>query len=311
MTGFRGQTFDFTGNDGEWYCLISDLPSIHLNMRVTAPVPSLPEITYITGLSIVTTDAEGLHHDIVIQVANPHSLESACPTGVSPCLADGALSVFVDRREELIVPGTVSLAPGVTVSAVNLPGECRSFGFENYWERKKEEYAQAIGRRLSAERHLMSEWVLGDPTATNMVECIEYVAKATAAGDAGMFEHQSEHASFQIVMPSATIRLSHGRLHQLPMRDPTDRFDLPDHTTWQMNIAIDHPGMSPDAKGVLGETLLPTLDDSGKPIMTGMGAIRGSQEDCENIIYDLSVVFTGNTAGVVWCGVDCTRPRRR
>ncbi|CAN0080080.1 unnamed protein product [Scytosiphon promiscuus] len=277
MTGFRGQTFDFTGEDGEWYCLISDLPSMHLNMRVTTPVPSLPEITYITGLSVVTTDAEGFDHSIVIEVTNPHSLDSACPVGVSPCLADGALSVFIDGSEELLQPGTVSPAPGVSVSVVNLPGECRSFGFEQYWERKTLEYAQAAGRRLTTQS--MGEWVLGDPTATNMAECMEYVEKATASGDAGLFEHQSEHASFQVVMPTATIRLSHGRLHQLPMRDPTDRFDLPDHTTWQMNMAVDHNDVGLEATGVLGETLVPTVDDSGMPIMQGMGAIRGSQED--------------------------------
>ena len=32
MTGFLGQKFDFTGEDGQWYCLISDLPDIHVNM---------------------------------------------------------------------------------------------------------------------------------------------------------------------------------------------------------------------------------------------------------------------------------------
>ena len=65
MTGFLGQKFDFTGVDGEWYALISDLPSVHINMRVTAPVPSLPEITYITGLSVLTTGIDGLQHSIV------------------------------------------------------------------------------------------------------------------------------------------------------------------------------------------------------------------------------------------------------
>ena len=51
---------------------------------------------------------------------------------------------------------------------------------------------------------------LKDPTATNMEECNEYVARAeTTAG--GVFAHQSEHALFQIVTPKATIRLSHGR----------------------------------------------------------------------------------------------------
>lgn len=62
--------------------------------------------------------------------------------------------------------------------------------------------------------------------------------------EAGVFGHQSEHASFRIVTPKATIRLSHGRLHQIAMRDPTDRYDLPDHLTWQMNMAIDDNDVS-------------------------------------------------------------------
>lgn len=48
MTGFLGQKFDFTGEDGAWYCLIAD-ENININMRVTSPVVDLPEITYITG----------------------------------------------------------------------------------------------------------------------------------------------------------------------------------------------------------------------------------------------------------------------
>ena len=130
MTGFRGQKFDFTGDDGGWYSVLSVLPDIHLNMRVTSPVPSVPEITYITGISIKTTDAAGVEHTIVIQVAEPHSLDSACPAEVSPCLAEGALSVEIDGETALLSPGEVSLGPDVAISAVNLPGACRSFGFE-------------------------------------------------------------------------------------------------------------------------------------------------------------------------------------
>lgn len=48
MTGFLGQTFDFTGEDGAWYSLIADL-NMHINMRVTAPMTDFPEITYVTG----------------------------------------------------------------------------------------------------------------------------------------------------------------------------------------------------------------------------------------------------------------------
>lgn len=39
--------------------------------------------------------------------------------------------------------------------------------------------------------------------------------------------------------------------------------------------------MSHDANGVLGETFVPTRDANGKPIMTGMEAIRGKKEDCK------------------------------
>ena len=77
-----------------------------------------------------------------------------------------------------------------------------------------------------------------EPTATNPAECAEYVAHAMAdamadggssaiAGndggvdEGGLFAHQPEHASFKIVTPAATIRLTHGKIHQVAMRDPT------------------------------------------------------------------------------------------
>lgn len=132
MTGFRGQKFDFTGDDGGWYSVLSALPGIHLNMRVTSPVPSVPEITYITGIAIKTTDGAGVDHTIVISVTDPHSLDSYCPVAMSPCLAGGALSVEIDGESPLLAPGEVTLGPDMAISAVNLPGACRSFGFERY-----------------------------------------------------------------------------------------------------------------------------------------------------------------------------------
>eukprot|EP00752_Nemacystus_decipiens_P008177 g7313.t1 len=297
MTGFLGQKFDFTGLDGAWYSVVSDIsddaerPSTHINMRVTSPVAELPEITYITGLSIITTDDDGLEHSIVIQVTEPHSLDSSCPEGASPCLADGALTVEIDGEETLLAPDAVEVGSGVAVSAVNLPGACRSFGFEKYWEAKQEAYVKA-GRKLSAASDLqnMSEWILGDPTATNMDECTEYVAGAIAGGEDGLFSHDSEHASFQIVTPGAVIRLSHGRLHQLPMRDPTNQFELPEHRTWQMNLALERNTLSSEASGILGETQVPTVDASGQPIMEGMESIRGTQE-AYRVEGPLDVVF--------------------
>lgn len=124
MTGYRGQKFDFVGEDGEWYSVVSD-NNILVNMRVTSPVPSVPEITYITGLGIKTTDSSGLDHTILITVTDPHSLDSGCPEGTSPCLADGALTVELDGEIALLSPGDVQLGPDVAIAAVNLPGACR------------------------------------------------------------------------------------------------------------------------------------------------------------------------------------------
>ena len=305
MTGFHGQKFDFTGESGGWYALISDLPSLHLNMRVTAPVADVPEITYITGISLMTIGTDGIEHSIAVSVNTPHSLDSACPSGLSTCLADGALTVIVDGETALATPGTAVPGPGVEVSAVNLPGACRSFGFEKYWERKLLEQVR-VGQGGGSESQntaelitdtplvqatqTMSEWILDDPTATNMMECAAYVAKSMTT-DGGLFSHQSEHASFKISTPTATVRVSHGKLHQVAMRDPTDQYDLPDHLTWQMNLAIDHHGISGYATGILGETFVPTVDAGGHTIMNGMEAIRGTQESCE---YILLIVKTGS-----------------
>lgn len=119
-----------------------------------------------------------------------------------------------------------------------------------------------------------------DPTTTNREECSDYVILSEGKAG-GLFAHQSEHATFQIQTPQATIRLSHGRLHQLAMRDPTDQVDLPDHVTWQMNVGMDHNNVRHSAKGILGETFVPTQDANGDRIMLGMDAIRGKQEDCK------------------------------
>ena len=111
----------------------------------------------------------------------------------------------------------------------------------------------------------ISDWVLPDPTATNQVECAEYVARSTASGGVGLFGKQSRQVYFQRMNPTAKIHLSHGRLHQLPARDPTDQFDLPDCLTWPLNVAIYHQEMSLDAMDILDETLVPPASANGAP----------------------------------------------
>lgn len=48
MTSFRGQKVDFMGADGGCYAVVSALPNIDLrNMRLTSPVPLLPDTNYV------------------------------------------------------------------------------------------------------------------------------------------------------------------------------------------------------------------------------------------------------------------------
>jgi len=280
LVGFRGQTFDFTGRSGENYVLLSE-DSTLLTMEVYAPVPDLPHITYITGIALSAQDFDGTSHTIHIRVVNAEGINGhhECPTS-EPCLAEGVLAVVVDGQP-MLGPGIVTAGKGVVVGAVNIPGECRPFGFEKYWARKVREAeaasAGADGRRLSTWFQDMNEWVLADVAATNPVECAEYVQKAMVDGT--LFTEQGEHTTFQIVTPRFIIRLNHGKLHQLAMRDPTDSFDLPDHITYQINMALERAVLGPSPQGILGGTVNPTHDANGEEIMNGIEAIRGDEED--------------------------------
>ena len=194
-------------------------------MRITSPVCSLPDITYITGMSIINTDDDNLDHSIVISVADPHSLESSCPVGMSQCLANGALRVDVNGEEIILAPGQITVAPGIAIAAVNLPGACRSFGFEKYWEWKKLELLTQSSRTLRAMNMLqdMSDWILADPTATNMVECTEYVARATVVDDGG-FVPNNDPGSQDSLEPWQAAPTPHAGPHR-PVR-PTGPSDL-------------------------------------------------------------------------------------
>lgn len=98
MSGFKGQKFDFTGKEDTWYALLHDRNNA-INMRITAPVPDVPEITYITGLGMSLMGTDTTMHSIEIVIDNPHDLNPACDER-KPCLADGALTVFVNGEHQ-------------------------------------------------------------------------------------------------------------------------------------------------------------------------------------------------------------------
>ena len=278
LVGLAGQKFDFTGQSNCWYALLSAWGTDHVNMRVTAPIADLPGVTYITGISIQTDDEDGVGHSIVLFVSNPSVLQTSCPVDGQPCIGEGALTVLVDGVR-VTRPGQTDLGPGVSIAAANIPGECRPFGFEQYWQlkvREAELLAAQSRRRLSASP-TMDRWIADDGSATNPAECKEYVSKAMKHG--GIYTHQSDHVSFQIITPNLTLRLNHGKLHQLPERDPTDAFDIPDHTTFQMNIGFMGIKRDDTLQGIIGETSVPTIDQHGAKIMSGLEAIRGQEDD--------------------------------
>lgn len=194
---------------------------------------------------------------------------------------------------------------GVSVTVVNVPGECRPFGFEKYWLAKVEEAAPATNTTPGAQRRLreavpMSQWLLQDALKTNPVECKEYVDRAVA--DDTLFDHQSEHSSFQITSPLVSVRINHGKIHQLAMRDPTDTIDLPDHVAYQMNVQFNKLVLGDDPRGAIGETVHPVLDENGFPIMQGIRALRGDEEDyrvecflCDDFAQLHAAVSAGGT----------------
>lgn len=99
MVGFQDQKFDVTGEDGEWYALIHD-KTMNMNMRITQPMPEVPQVTYITGIGLSVTGADDEWHTFEITINDPHNLDSECPEGSDrPCLTDGALTILVDGKE--------------------------------------------------------------------------------------------------------------------------------------------------------------------------------------------------------------------
>ncbi|CAM9752627.1 unnamed protein product, partial [Choristocarpus tenellus] len=216
---------------------------------------------------------------VEILVNDTTNIQTFCGHGKS-CLADGALTVRLNGIE-VTAPAHYFVGNGMEVSTANLPGECRPFGFEKYWQRKVHE-AELATQSEQSSRALrdvkdMDEWILSDLAKTNPDECESNVRNVAEEGN--LFNLQSEHISFQIVTPTMTLRLNHGKLHQLAMPDPSGLFDLPDHLTYQINVGFVEVGLGSMPQGILGETAVPNTDKDGSPIREEMGSIRGGEED--------------------------------
>lgn len=283
MQGLSGQTFDWSGVDGGWYCLVKDdAAGLHVNLRVTAPLPKeFPDRQLITGISVLSAE-----HSLVIEVQNPYTVDTAgCPDGVSPCLANGGLRAVVDGEEAhgLLGPTTQeTVADGIVVSASNLPVECRHFGGGKVWARMYEEMLQGkrelatgnTSERQRAIRDSFEAWILRSESVAAPEWCAEYIHQHDLS------EVQSIHSVFKIMTASSTVRLLVGTNYQGNGELDWDGRVLPDMDFWQMNVGVDGLSLESDSlSGLLGETARPVLDMNGRAVMHGYEAFRGTVED--------------------------------
>eukprot|EP00752_Nemacystus_decipiens_P016036 g14337.t1 len=275
MRGLRGQTIDWSGVDGGWYSMLKDDSAyLHINVRLTAPLPEeFPDRQLMTGLTVLS---EG--HSLIVEVRNPYTINTdGCPEGVSPCLANGGLRIIVDGHdvdELLRFSRHVPVADGaIVVSASNLPVECRQFGGHKIWARKYQEMVESR-RQLRLDESL-EEWILrNDHNMAAPGWCAKYIAENDLA------DLQSNHAILKIQTPTVAVRLNAGVNYQDGGELNWDGRVLPDLEFWQMDVGmngldVDNPALS----GLLGETARPVYDENGQPIMEGFDAFCGTVED--------------------------------
>ena len=247
-------------------------PDLHVNVRLTAPLPEdFPDRQLITGLSIIY---EG--HSLVIEVQNPYDVKTnGCPSGITPCLSNGGLRAIVDGEE---VDGFLRFArdeyvsDGITMSASNLPVECRQFGGDRIWARMYDEMLQ--GKRMLALEERFEDWILRFDHMAAPGWCKEYITQH------GLDDVQSIHAVIKIDTSSATVRLNVGTNYQGNGELDWKGRVLPDMEFWQMDVGIHGLSLeSQSLSGILGETARPVLGKDGRPIMEGHEAFRGTVQD--------------------------------
>lgn len=274
MVGLLGQKIDWSGVDGGWYSLIKDdNADLSINVRLTAPLPEeFPHRQLVTGLAVMS---EG--RSLTIEVESPYTVDTdGCPEGVSPCLANGGLRVVVDGQEDdelLRFSRQVPVADGaISVSASNLPVECRQFGGDRIWARMYQEMLE--GRRQLVGGETLEDWILRFDHMAAPGWCAKYIAENDLA------DLQSTHAIFKIETPTVTVRLNAGVNYQGDGQLDWNGSVLPDLEFWQMDIGMDGLDTeNPALSGILGETARPVYDENGEKVMEGFDAFRGTVED--------------------------------
>ena len=274
LQGLRGQHIEWAGVDGGWYALVTDKgDDLQINVRITAPSPiDFPDRQFITGVAVLSHG-----HSLIVEVKDPHTAETpGCSGDVSPCLADGGLSVSVDGELVDYLNGPtndVHLPGGIELSSSNLPLECREFGGRKVWARMQRDMLR--GRRQLVSSNTFEDWVLS--FNTNMV-APEFCAAFVSNDD--LFNVQSDQALLRVVTPTAVVRVSAGV--NTRRAGKTDRFgrDLPELDFWQMGVGVEGLSLNHESlSGLLGETSRVVVDSEGNEVMGGSEALPGMIED--------------------------------
>lgn len=192
-------------------------------------------------------------HSLVIEVKDPYSVETeGCQQaeGDSPCLAEGGLRIAVDGQEVHDIVGSTRneyVTDGITVSASNLPLECREFGGSKLWARK---FDEMLNSKRELEVESFDDWVLHFDHMAAPQWCKKYITER------GLAHVHSKQSLFRISTPTAVVRFAAGVNHRPGGK--TDRLGrtLPELYFWQTGAGVE--GLSLEHEqltGLLGETV--------------------------------------------------------
>eukprot|EP00904_Undaria_pinnatifida_P007796 jgi/Undpi1/4146/HiC_scaffold_16.g07513.m1 len=292
VNGLRGQRYYWSGEDGGWYAFLSTQHDLQMNLRVTSHLPeTFPERQLVTGVAAVT---EGGHR-ITVDIVDPLDLAPVCqhPANAeftsASCLVNGALRITVDGREEMPVAGEYHFDGGIHITGVNLPLECQRFGDYLMWGDLDEEEKLMHGRRNLRTTTSMFDWLLENSVMIAPPWCVKYLEELD--GDVtALAGVESTHAVLRIESPNLSLRVNVG-INSEQEQTLQDGRVVPTASFWQMDVRVEHAEGMATAKGMLGETARLVHDkETGKPVMTGLGVLRGDVEDYR-VMHSLGTEF--------------------
>lgn len=294
MRGLQGQQVDWKGEDGGWYVLISDTADVQITVRLTAPLSQdFPDRQLITAFGLKYHGG----HSVIIETKYPHTsqTEGCLDAWYVPCLAENSLRITVDGEVYEGIPVERASLPGdALLTATNLPAQCQPKGDGDIWTNKspqittghteigakqpqqQQQLVEAgVGARRSRES--FSAWASGWSASTVAPTwCAEFLE---GAGAEGTLKYKGKHAVLRIETPALTVRLHHGTSWQEGGAIEDDSGFLPGLEFWKMDVHLESYSLNPTVTGILGETMHPVLDGSGRAIMFGPGALRGEVDD--------------------------------